>query len=45
MSFEIIQKFLHWGVSENSDYMCKMLKATQIEATITKARKESSRLS
>ena len=32
-------------ISENSDQMCKMLKATQIAATITKARKESSRLS
>ena len=32
-------------ISENSDQMCKMPKATQIEATITKARKESSRLS
>ena len=32
-------------ISENSDQMCKMPKATQIAATITKARKESSRLS
>ena len=32
-------------ISENSDQMCKMLKATQIAATITKARNESSRLS
>ena len=37
--------FLYLGLSKNSNQMCKMPKATQIAATITKARKESSRLS
>lgn len=36
--------FLYLGLSENSNQMCKMLKATYAAQTITKERNETSRM-